>query len=169
MRRSVSLARLAQYVNGRPFKPDEFTPSGLPVVRIRQFLDPAAEPDHFDGPVEERHRLRDGDLVFCWSASLAVGTWHRGEAVLNQHLFNVRPAPAVDKRWLRWALQHSLDTFSGMMHGSAMTHITKEMLREVVVDVPSVDEQRRVADFLDDQVALLDRAIAAANRRRGLG
>lgn len=155
----VPLARLAEYVNGRAFRPEEKTASGLPVLRIKQLVDPLADYDFYDGPLEPRHRVGNGDLIFSWSATLAVELWQRGDAALNQHLFNVHPAPGVDKGWLRWALHASLDKFRSLMHGSAMTHITKEMLRDVQVRLPPLDEQRRIAGFLYEQVALLDRAV----------
>ncbi|WP_369253359.1 restriction endonuclease subunit S [Geodermatophilus amargosae] len=153
-----SLAHLATFVNGRGFRSEERSESGLPIVRIRQLVDPEAAVDFFDGPVEERHRVNNGDLIFSWSGTLATRLWDRGPAALNQHLFNVHPDPGVDKVWLRWAIESLLPTFRGMMHGSAMTHITNEMLRQVKIALPSIEEQRRLAEFLDDQVGRLDRA-----------
>ncbi len=159
MTRQVALSRLASYANGRAFKPEEMTPVGLPIIRIRQMVDRTAETDLYDGPVDARHLVKDGDLLFSWSATLAVDLWDRGPGVLNQHLFNVHPANGIDKRWLRWGLLTSIPRFRTLMHGSAMTHITKEMLRDVALPVPSLDEQCCIADFLDDHVALLDHAI----------
>jgi type I restriction enzyme S subunit len=58
------LSELADYINGRAFKPTDFTTTGLPVVRIRELLDPETVPDLFDGAVDSRHLIRDGDLIF---------------------------------------------------------------------------------------------------------
>src|SRR4051794_16339976 len=99
------LSRLASFVNGRAFRPEEKTDSGLPVLRIRQLVDPDADFDFYDGPVDKRHQVNDGDLIFSWSATLAIRRWRRGPAVLNQHLFNVQPQPGVDKAWLHWAIE----------------------------------------------------------------
>ncbi|MFD1531920.1 restriction endonuclease subunit S [Pseudonocardia aurantiaca] len=152
----TSLLHLADYVNGLPFTSNDFSDRGIPVVRIRQLIDSSSEPDLVDGPVPPKGRVEDGDLIFSWSGSLAVRIWDRGPAALNQHLFNVRPRAGVDKRWLRWLLESKLDQFRGQMHGSAMTHLTMDMLRSVRVDLPDLGEQRRVADFLDAETARLD-------------
>lgn len=168
MNRLTSISRMGTYVNGRPFTPDEKTPTGLPIVRIRQMLDPSCESDYFDGHVEPRNLVADGDLLFSWSATLAVTLWDRGPAALNQHLFNVHPAHGVDKRWLRWALVDSIPRFTGLMHGSAMTHITKEMLKQVALPVPPLDEQRRIADFLDAETVHLDTLTALRVRQLAL-
>lgn len=153
------IAVLATYVNGWPFKPDDFTPSGLPVVRITQLVDLDAETDFYDGDLPERVRLKDGDLIFSWSASLQVRPWDRGPAYLNQHLFRVLPESGIDKQWLRFALDAASRRFAGLMHGSAMTHITQPMMKQVRVPVPSADRQREIAAVLDERWDQIERVV----------
>lgn len=162
-KQATSLWRLARYENGFPFRPDDFGPAGTPVIRIRQLVDPSAETDLTEREVPARYLLKNGDLVFSWSGSLAVTTWTRGPAWLNQHLFKVIPAADVDQRWLRWTIEASIPRFEGLMHGSAMTHLTLDMLKQLPVDEPSLDEQRRMADFLDAETARID-ALAKSRR-----
>lgn len=163
--KSSSLWMLARYENGFPFKPEDFGLSGTPVVRIRQLINPDAEIDLTERQVPTRYQLRNGDLIFSWSGSLAVQTWSRGHAWLNQHLFKVVPAAAIYQGWLRWTIEASIPQFLGMMHGSAMTHLTHDMLKQLRVDVPPLDEQRRIADFLDAETARIDRLQAARIRQ----
>ena len=82
-----SLASLGTYLNGFAFKPQHWGENGLPIVRIRELLDPTVEPDRYEGPTAEPYLIEDGDLIFSWSATLAVVFWNRGPAYLNQHLF----------------------------------------------------------------------------------
>jgi len=167
------LSVLASYVNGFPFQPDEFTLTGLPVVRIRQLVDPDESPDLFDGWVPDRVRLSDGDLVFSWSASLEVRIWDRGPAILNQHLFRVKPALGIERDWLRWVLHIARSDFGELRHGSTMTHITKPMMRVVRVPVPDVGAQLHialVANLLHQRstslLEALDRQIDLLHERR---
>lgn len=161
-----SLWHLASYINGRAFKPEEFSDTGIPVIRIRQLLDPSAEVNRFAGPVEKKHIIDSGDLIFSWSGSLAVRVWNRGNAALNQHLFKVVPAVGVNKDWLRWRLESLISHFQGLMHGSAMTHITLDMLKETKIQVPSLAEQRRIADFLDIETGRIQSILDARIRQR---
>ena len=108
------VSALGMYVNGWPFKPDDFSEVGLPVIRIQQLTNPDAPYDLFDGPLPDRVTLRTGDLVFSWSASLQVRIWDRGPAYLNQHLFRVLPAKSVEKSWLRFALDVASRQFLGL-------------------------------------------------------
>jgi len=154
---------LADFVNGNAYKPDDFGERGYRVVRIRQLLDESAE---FDlAPVPDRPVwLDDGDLVFSWSATLAVRFWHRGKALLNQHLFRVDVHPIVEKRWFRYVLDEGVQRLMPLMHGSAMTHITIDMLKSLTIDVPSLPDQSAIADYLDRETARIDALIAAKRR-----
>lgn len=162
------VASLGAFINGYPFKPDQHGSEGLPVVRIRQLNDPDADVDYFDGHIPPRNHINAGDLIFSWSGSLCVEVWDRGPAYLNQHLFKVEAGPGIDQAWLRWALVYAVELFEPFMHGSAMTHITKPMMRAVRVPVPDLGTQRRIADFLDDQVGRIEAAVALREGHREL-
>ena len=156
--KATPVAALATYWNGYPFKPDELGDEGLPVVRIRQLLDPTAEFDRFAGMPRAENRIDSGDLVFSWSGTLGCRVWERGPAVLNQHLFRCDPARGIAPAWLSWALRWALREFEPYMHGSAMRHITRPMMKAVSVPTPPKDEQLRIAGFLDreyDRIAEL--------------
>lgn len=161
--RGPSVTHLAEFVNGNAYKPEDFGDSGTPVVRIKQLLDESAE---FDlAPVPDRPVwLTDGDLVFSWSATLAVRFWGRGKALLNQHLFRVDVHPSVDRRWFAYVLEEGTRRLEPLMHGSAMTHITLDMLKSLAIALPSLATQRAIADYLDYETTRIDALIAAKRR-----
>jgi type I restriction enzyme S subunit len=157
------VAQLAKFVNGYPFKPEDLGHEGLPVIRIRQLLDRSAVLEWAQMP-SRAVLIDDGDLVFSWSATLAVRWWDRGRALLNQHLFRVDPHPGIHGRWLGYVLTEGIERLRPLMHGSAMTHITREMLRALTVTVPSPASQRAIADYLDTETARIDALIAKKTR-----
>ncbi len=162
-----SITLLADFINGFAFKSEHFEDEGLPVVRIKQLLDSTAEVDRTTLDVSEVG-IDNGDVIFSWSASLAVKVWDRGPALLNQHLFRVDPKPGVHSRWLAYALMVATKRLEALMHGSAMTHITRDMLKLVTVDLPSEHEQRAIADYLDAETARIDALIEKKRRLVGL-
>lgn len=155
-----SIVHLAEFVNGYPFKPEDLGSDGVPVIRIRQLLDADAETDRALPPANAVW-VTDGDLVFSWSATLSVRIWDRGPALLNQHLFRVDVHPGLDRRWVRYVLEVAIERLRPLMHGSAMTHITRDMLRLVTTLVPSAAEQRAMANYLDAETARIDGLIRA--------
>lgn len=143
------LISLADYINGYAFKPEDFSESGLPVVRIEQLKNRKAQFDLFNGIVPARNLIANGDLIFSWSASLFLQIWDRGDAILNQHLFKVVPKPNVDKTFLKYCIEYSLPELTKSAHGSTMQHITRRELAKFEVDVPkSKTEQQQIADVL---------------------
>lgn len=134
--RDAPFAELAEYVNGRAFKPTDWGNTGLPIIRIAQITNPNSETDYFDGKVDERHLIDAGDLIFSWSATLAVMRWSKGPAVLNQHLFKVTPSPGVDKDWLQYRLEASIPDLADEAHGTTMKHIRKGALSSQTTLVP---------------------------------
>ncbi|AXB77872.1 restriction endonuclease subunit S [Novosphingobium sp. P6W] len=156
--RSVPFSALADYVNGRAFKPEDWGTKGLPIIRIAQITNPNAEANFFDGEVDPRNLIDSDDLIFSWSATLAVMRWTKGPAILNQHLFKVTPKKGVDRDWLRYRLEASMPDLADEAHGTTMKHIRKGTLSSKTTFVPSLDEQRRIAEVLRS----VDEAIAAS-------
>ena len=171
---ATTLGDVADYQNGYPFKPAELGGDGLPVIRIKQLLDPSELPDRAGIPVPERHQIGDGDLIFSWSGTLAVRMWDRGPAALNQHLFRVAERPGVDRRWLALALDHAIVELNEKTHGSTMRHITKADLLPHPVVLPPLVVQRRVVDLVaavdtyaaatTDQVKVAEASLGALRR-----
>ncbi|MGB3473678.1 MAG: restriction endonuclease subunit S [Mycobacterium sp.] len=144
-----SLASLGTYLNGFAFKPQHWGDEGLPIVRIRELLDQTVEPDRYDGPLAQAFKVQDGDLIFSWSATLAALFWDRGPAYLNQHLFKVTPARDVDIRFLNHLINFHLDQLSARSHGTTMKHVTRGDLDAYMVELPTIAEQRQIANVLD--------------------
>lgn len=165
--REASFSHLARYENGRAFKPADWGTEGLPIVRIAQITNPEAEKDRYDGEVDNRHLLADGDLIFSWSATLAVMKWRQGPAVLNQHLFKVTPGADIDQDWLQFRLEASIPDLAEEAHGTTMKHIRKGTLASQTTLVPPLAEQRRIAEVLEaaDRALRLAKATAEQSLR----
>lgn len=139
-----TLEDLAYYYNGRAFKPVEWSDSGLPIIRIAQMRDPDAEHDYYAGDdLDERHQIDDGDLLFSWSATLAVMKWNRGPAAVNQHLFKVIEKPDVDRDYLRYQIEHAIEPLADQSHGSTMKHIKRSVIKTYNVAVPPCPSSAR--------------------------
>ena len=168
-----TLAELAVYQNGRAFKPTDWTEIGLPIVRIAQITDPNAKPNHYDGEdIDNRHIIDNGDLLFSWSATLAVLKWNNGPAILNQHIFKVVENDGVCRDFLRHLLHHSLPALAERSHGSTMKHIRKGVLREHLVSIPPLPEQRKIAAILSSVDDVIEKTQAVIDQvqvvKRGL-
>lgn len=140
-----TLGELAQYLNGKAFKPADWKKSGVPIIRIQNLTNPTNPFNYFDGTIEDRYRVDNGDLLISWSATLGSFIWERGPAVLNQHIFKVLPNnDLVDKEFLHFLVLNTLDEMASHSHGLAMKHITKKKFEALKASIPDLDEQRRI-------------------------
>lgn len=151
-----TLASLASYENGFGFNESYWSNQGLPIIRIAQITGSQGVVDYYSGNLPATFRIRDEDLIFSWSGTLAVVRWLGGPAWLNQHLFKVVPSSDIDRSFLFHVLQSSVAEMDKRAHGSTMKHIKRGELKEFSVCVPEAKtEQRTIARILDS----LDTAI----------
>lgn len=136
--KSTSFADLGDYLNGFAFKPSHWGDSGLPIVKIKELKAGVTRdtPRCLGADVPPRYLVRDGDLLFSWSADLDAYIWSGGDAWLNQHLFLVTPREEVPKLFLFHALRDKMGEFRARSQGTTMKHIKRAALTEVHVAVP---------------------------------
>lgn len=82
---------------------------------------------------------------------------------VNNHIHVLRPGPLVDPKFLSLAL-NCVD-FSAYITGATRDKLTQEDMNSIRVPLPSLEEQRRIADFLDDQVTRIENIIAARKQQ----
>lgn len=96
------------------------------------------------------------DVSFCVS----------GPVWINNHIHVLRPRPGVDPRFLTYSL-NSVD-YARYITGSTRDKLTQDDMREIQLAMPPLEVQRRVADFLDDQVVHLKDLIQFRQRQLAL-
>lgn len=147
---AVGLGEVAEFVNGRAFKPSDWSTTGLPIIRIQNLTGSNKSFHYFDGEVQEKHLVKKGDILISWSASLGVYIWQETNAVLNQHIFKVNlNGKKIDRKYFYYVTQNAISEMKRHVHGSTMQHITKEPFIAIQIPLPPLDEQRRIAAILD--------------------
>src|SRR5689334_19936568 len=119
----TTLAAVADYFNGYPFKPRDWSTVGLPIVRIAQMTDASAAFDYYPDPLPPEYRINTGDLLFSWSATLAAMIWQRGPAYLNQHIFKVVPKNGHHLGFIHHLLNSLIEPLANQSHGTTMKHV----------------------------------------------
>jgi len=144
----ISAADIADYINGYPFSPTDWKMYGIPIIRIQNLNDPNAEFNFFNGEIDDIYKIKNGDLLFSWSASIGIYIWKRGDAVLNQHIFKVIPKTNINKLFLYYDLLLAIEQLKGRVHGSTMKHFQKNELKTTFIPIPSIKEQQKIAEIL---------------------
>ena len=159
----MPIKHAARFLNGAAFKPSDWGDTGLPILRIAQLTGKPFD-NYFDGTINRGLLIRDGDLLFSWSATIDAFIWDRGDAILNQHIFKVFPKNNALKKYLFYVIKaHAPRWADDDAHGSTMRHIKKESLSNKVW-IPDLETQKAIADFLDCETARIGRLIETKQR-----
>ncbi len=177
-RKQVTIGELCQFTNGNGFRPSDWKREGLPIIRI-QNLNGSREFNYFDGEPNPKWVIEPGDLLFAWAGVKGVSfgptIWPGPRGVLNQHIFRIVPNPGIDRYWLYLALQEATRRIEANAHGfkSSLVHVHKEDITGQLVELPSIKEQRKIAELLrawdyatGKQSALVELKLARRDRMR---
>jgi type I restriction enzyme S subunit len=147
----AQLGEVAEFINGVAFKPEDWEPGGLRIIRIQNLTDVTKPYNRTNRKVHPKYHVQFGDLLVSWSASLGVFEWNdRESALVNQHIFRVLPnEQLVDRRYLRYGLEGALNKMSGHLHGATMQHVNRGEFLSTKIPLPPLPEQRRIAEILD--------------------
>jgi len=159
-----TMGEVGKYLNGYAFNSKTWSTSGRPIIRIQNLTGSGSKYNFFDGDIEERYIVREGDLLFSWSATLGVFVWNGPEAVLNQHIFKVESA--IDTGFHRYLLENTVAEMNQQTHGSGMVHITKKKFEALPLMIPPEQEQERIVETLEDQLTRLDTALQSVQTVR---
>jgi type I restriction enzyme S subunit len=98
---------LAAYINGYAFKPGDWGDEGNPIIKIRELKGgvTANTPRNSGNGIPEKYNVRDGDVLFSWSADLDAYLWMGGNGLLNQHIFNVLPFDGFTRAFCFYTLK----------------------------------------------------------------
>jgi type I restriction enzyme S subunit len=184
----VKLQRFIRDIVDGPFgsalTSDHYSDSGARVVRLgnigaARFRDADAayiSMEYFH--VLRRHRVVAGDLLIAGlgdenhpvgRACLAPNGI--GPAIVKADCFRARLDEArLTHRYAAWALSSSAVTeeTATLSRGSTRARINLEVVREIVLPVPKIEEQWRIVEFLDVETARLDALGALIERAIGL-
>jgi type I restriction enzyme S subunit len=161
----VKIKDVCSLINGKAFKPKEWAQNGLPIIRIQNLNNEAADFNYCNFSVEEKYYVNDGDLLFAWSGtpgtSFGAHIWNGGKAVLNQHIFRVLiDEKELNKKFFMYLLNKNVDQYIQKAHGTAgLAHITKGKFEDSDILLPSKGTQDNIVSVLETQLTRLEASI----------
>ena len=133
-----TVEELGEYLNGYAFKPSDWKTEGLPIIKIKEMNQGITKdtPRNSGEQIPRKYIIKTGDIVFSWSATLAVVIWTSETGLLNQHLFKVTPATGICREFVFQTIKYELDAFSNLTTGATMKHIQRNKLSQLSLAVP---------------------------------
>ena len=152
------LKYLGQYINGYAFKPEEWGSKGVPIIRIQDLTGSNDNPNYFEGQIDKKYWVENGDILISWAATLDAFIWNKGNGWLNQHIFKAVPnRRIINYDSFFWMIKESMKNMNNdNKHGIFMQHVTLSVFNNFTIPMPPLAEQERIAAFLDAQCAEID-------------
>lgn len=110
-------------------------------------------------------QLKQGDILITKDGTIGKVAWVNEldkPACLNSGIFVVRPKADYVAEFLSWVLESAVfkEFIRLVSSGSTIQHLYQNVFENFSFGIPPVEEQRRIADFLDRETAKIDALIA---------
>lgn len=153
---------IGTYINGYAFKPEDWSDSGKPIIRIQDLTGSNKNPNYFNGTIDAKYQISNGDILVSWAATLDAFEWKQGEGWLNQHIFRAIPnEKIVVKSYFIWLLKAAMTYMNDdNKHGIMMQHITLPVFNNFTVPIPNQDEQTKIATLITETLKQVEELIA---------
>lgn len=153
---SMPLSSIATFLNGLACQkfPPKNNSDKLPVLKIKELSSGITEnSDWATSDVKTEYIVRNGDVIFAWSASLMVKIWNGGDCILNQHLFKVTSSDYPKWFYYLWCKYYLAEFVAkAASHATTMGHIKRSDLNEAMVFVPSFEELGKMTMIIEPTV-----------------
>ena len=144
-------------INGRAYKQSELLDKGpYRVLRVGNFFSNDSW-YYSDLELESKYYCVNGDLLYAWSASFGPHIWKEEKVIYHYHIWKLECQEPLDKKFMFYWLQSDNMTsqVSSEKHGATMAHLTKAMMEDLSLPIPSLDRQRSIVRTLDTFESLL--------------
>ncbi len=161
----IPLSQMANFLNGLACQ--KFPPKNeidkLPVLKIKELSSGITEnSDWASTEIKPEFIVKNGDVIFAWSASLMVKIWDGQDCILNQHLFKVTSEDYPKWFYYLWCKHHLAEFISiAASHATTMGHIKRGDLDEAKVLIPSPGE---LSVMTEQAEPLIDKIITNNNQ-----
>ena len=156
------LSSIAEYLNGTAMQkyPSNDNNNFTPVLKIRELnlgiTDNKSDKASLNIP--EKYKIKNGDIIFSWSGTLAIDIWTGGCAGLNQHLFKV--SSTTFSKWFYYlSTKYYINEFIRIAEGNktSMGHIKREHLDSAYVSYPKLNFQDDYDGFFNPLINKIER------------
>lgn len=145
-----------QLLNGYAFADTEFAEDGkYTVLRVGNVY---SNPVWYKTDVRLPHDkfCKNGDLLYTWSMLYGPVIWQGDEVICHYHIWKVVLQDGIDKKYAFYQLGMLKDLLMAELHETTMSFLTMGIMNNSPYLIPPLDEQRRIADYLDARCADID-------------
>ena len=143
------LGDVCHFINGRAYKQTEWEKEGTPVIRLQNLTGSGKEYYYSTLNLPDHQYCYNNDLLYMWSATFGPIFWQGEKAIFHYHIWKVEVEPQqLDKQYMYYLLDEMTEKMKSSLNGSTMLHVTKQGMESTKKNLPSIEEQTKIANFL---------------------
>ena len=152
-----TIGRHISLLNGRAYKQEELLDEGkYRVLRVGNF-NTNSKWYYSNLELEDNKYVNKGDLLYLWATNFGPEIWTEEKAIYHYHIWKLEfDKTDINQGYLYIWLESDKNKIQQNTNGSTMVHITKNMMEERRISLPSQDEQFAIGSLfrtLDDLLA----------------
>ena len=135
---------------------------GTPLIRIRDVVRGFSE-TYTTEECGAEYIVKDGDMLIGMDGVFNIAHWNGGKAYLNQRVCKLMPTDEVDALYLYYFMPKALKAIEDKTPFVTVKHLSAKELNTVVVPMPAMEEQKKIANSLhgvDELIALRKEQLA---------
>ena len=144
-------------LNGRAYKQEELLDDGkYRVLRVGNF-NTNIEWYYSDLELESNKYANSGDLLYLWATNFGPKIWDEEKIIYHYHIWKVEfNAEIINQDYLNIWLESDKNKIQQNTNGSTMVHITKSIMEERKLLLPSYKEQKAIGSFFSNLDTLIN-------------
>ena len=152
-----TIGRHISLLNGRAYKQEELLDDGkYRVLRVGNF-NTNSKWYYSNLELEDNKYVNKGDLLYLWATNFGPEIWTEEKAIYHYHIWKLEfDKSDINQDYLYIWLESDKNKIQQNTNGSTMVHITKNMMEERRISLPSKEEQSAIGSLfrtLDDLLA----------------
>jgi type I restriction enzyme S subunit len=154
----VPLALIANVQNGFAFKSSFFNngSEGERIIRIRDVL-PGDTKTYYSGVIPDGYWVSSGDIIVGMDGDFNLALWQSKPALLNQRVCHLDvTSQSYDRRFFYQMLPGYLEAINLNTSSTTVKHLSSKTLNDLLLPLPSIAEQKVIADKLDSLLAQVE-------------
>jgi len=152
-----TIGRHISLLNGRAYKQEELLDEGkYRVLRVGNF-NTNSKWYYSNLELEDNKYVNKGDLLYLWATNFGPEIWTEEKAIYHYHIWKLEfDKTDINQDYLYIWLESDKNKIQQNTNGSTMVHITKNMMEERRISLPSQDEQSAIGSLFRTLDDLLD-------------
>ena len=161
----IKLGDVVEFVNGFAFRSDEYTASGVGVVRMSDLKSGQIVPDHMKyvslerlSSLAESFQVKPGDIVMGMTgATLGKPCVNRTTRtfLLNQRIGKFVPKQ-INPEYLILVLSYLEKSFMNLSFGTGVNNLSTQQIKDSLIPLPPNDEQGKIVDTVSALFSICD-------------